>query len=26
MFRFCNIHETMNFLRLNQPTRYMIWG
>ena len=25
-FRFLNIHEAMNFIRLNEPPRYMIWG
>ena len=26
MFKFSNIHEAMNFIRLNEPPRYMIWG
>ncbi len=25
-FRFLNIHEAMNFIHLNEPPRYMIWG
>ena len=24
--KFLNIHEAMNFIRLNEPPRYMIWG